>query len=165
MIGRKENPLGVGTRPRVLTSATSFFFQERITGQPSWESSWHPQLPLLQEAPCPLKYLPNITPLSCGSVCFKKLPVLPRSDLSWAFTSFVHSDIQQVFTECLLRARHCCSCCLFTDSWPCWVFLAVWASPWGAGFSPLRPLLLQSPGSRVCGLQVLQHTACRPQAQ
>ena len=72
----------------------------------------HPLI-LLQEAPCPLKYLPNITPFSRKSVCFKKLPVLPRrSDLSWAFTSFVHSDVQQVFTECLLHARHCSSCCL-----------------------------------------------------
>ena len=55
----------------------------------------HPLI-LLQEAPCPLKYLPNISPFSHWSVCFKKLPVLPRrSDLSWAFTSFVHSDVQQ----------------------------------------------------------------------
>ena len=60
----------------------------------------HPLI-LLQEAPCPLKYLPNITPFSHWSVCFKKLPVLPRrSDLSWAFTSFVHSDVQHYLLIC-----------------------------------------------------------------
>ena len=62
MSGRKENSVGVGTRPWFLISAPSFFFQEQLIGQSSWESSWLPSAHSVTGSPVSLEIPPQHQP-------------------------------------------------------------------------------------------------------